>query len=46
VKELSDRRLEYYRDPANAPSVMRDGMNRTNAIEKTALDMIAAAAAG
>jgi len=45
VKELSDRRLEYYRDLSNAPSVMRDGVNRTNAIEKTALDMMAAAAA-
>jgi lysozyme family protein/predicted chitinase len=42
IKEMSNRRLEYYRDPANAPNVIRDGTNRTTAIEKAALDMIAA----
>jgi lysozyme family protein len=42
VKEMSNHRLEYYRDPANAPNVVRDGTNRTTAIEKAALDMIAA----
>ena len=46
VKEMSNRRLEYYRDPANASNVIRDGTNRTTAIEKAALDMIAAERAG
>jgi lysozyme family protein/peptidoglycan hydrolase-like protein with peptidoglycan-binding domain len=46
VNEVSNRRLEYYRDPANAPNVIRDGTNRTTAIEKAALDMIAAERAG
>src|SRR5262249_33220247 len=42
VKDMSNSRLEYYRDPANAPNVVRDGTNRTTAIEKAAVDMIAA----
>ncbi len=46
VNDMSNRRLEYYRDPANAPNVIRDGTNRTTAIEKAALDMIAAERAG
>jgi lysozyme family protein len=43
VKDMSNRRSDYYRDPANAPSSIRDGMNRTNAVEKAALEMISAA---
>ena len=42
VKDMSHRRSDYYRDPANPPSLIRDGTNRTNAIEKAAVDMIAA----
>jgi predicted chitinase/lysozyme family protein len=42
VKDISNRRSDYYRDPANAPSLIRDGMNRTNAVEKAALEMISA----
>jgi predicted chitinase/lysozyme family protein len=42
VKDMSNRRSDYYRDPANAPSSVRDGTNRTNAVEKAALEMISA----
>jgi len=37
IKEMSSRRMEYYRQLSNAPSAWA---NRTNAIEKAALDMI------
>ena len=39
VRDMSNRRLEYYRDLPNAASLS----NRANAVEKSALDMIAAA---
>ena len=45
VKELSNCRLEYYRSlPDTTPSI-RVNITRTTALEKSALDMIAAAAA-
>ncbi|MBV8508829.1 MAG: peptidoglycan-binding protein [Xanthobacteraceae bacterium] len=42
VKELSNRRLEYYRSLPDAASSARVAINRTTAVEKSALDMIAA----
>jgi lysozyme family protein len=42
VKEMSDRRLEYYRALPDAASFIRGAMNRANAVEKAALDMIPA----
>jgi lysozyme family protein len=42
AQELSDRRLEYYRNQPNGANSIRAWTNRTNAVEKAALDMIAA----
>jgi Glycosyl hydrolase 108 len=41
VRDMSNRRLAYYRDLPNAASL--NGTNRANAVEKSALDMISAA---
>ena len=43
VRDMSNRRLEYYRDLPNAASFIRNWTNRANAVEKSALDMISAA---
>jgi hypothetical protein len=45
VQEVCDRRLEYYRNQPNAADFIRIWTNRTNAVEKAALDMISSAAA-
>jgi lysozyme family protein len=42
VKELSNRRLEYYRSLPDATPSIRVAITRTTAVEKSALDMIAA----
>jgi predicted chitinase/lysozyme family protein len=42
VKGMSDRRLEYYRALSDAANFIKGAMSRTNAVEKAALDMIAA----
>jgi hypothetical protein len=42
VKELSNRRLDYYRSLSDATNSARAAINRTTAVEKSALDMIAA----
>jgi lysozyme family protein len=43
VKDISNRRSEYYRALPDAANLMRAAIARANAVEKTALDMIAAA---
>jgi lysozyme family protein/peptidoglycan hydrolase-like protein with peptidoglycan-binding domain len=40
IVDMSDRRLEFYRGLANAPTFIRGWTNRTNAVEKAALQMI------
>jgi lysozyme family protein len=42
VKELSNRRLEYYRSLPDATPSIRVNITRTTAVEKAALDMISA----
>ena len=42
VKGISDRRLEYYRALPDAANFIKAATSRTNAVEKAALDMIAA----
>jgi hypothetical protein len=42
IKEMSNRRLDYYRDLPNA-NLLR---NRTAAVEKTAMEMINPGGAG
>jgi hypothetical protein len=39
---MSDRRLEHYRSLGDAANFIRDAMSRTGAVEKAAMDMIAA----
>jgi lysozyme family protein len=43
VRDMSNRRLEYYRALPNAASSIINWSNRANAVEKSALDMISAA---
>ena len=40
IVDMSGRRLEFYRSLANAPTFIRGWTNRTNAVEKAALQMI------
>jgi lysozyme family protein len=42
VKDLSNRRLDYYRALPDAANFIKAAVARANAVEKTALDMIAA----
>jgi lysozyme family protein len=42
IKGMSDRRLEYYRSLPDAANFIKGAMSRTNAVEKAAMDMIAA----
>lgn len=42
VKEMSGRRLEYYRALPDAAGFIRGAIDRANAVEKAALDMIPA----
>jgi lysozyme family protein len=43
VKDVSNRRSEYYRAQPDAANFVRAAVARANSVEKTALDMIAAA---
>jgi putative chitinase len=43
VTAMSQQRLEHYRNQPAWPTLGKDWTNRTNAVEKSALDMIAAA---
>lgn len=42
VKDMSNRRLEYYRALSDAANFIKGAMSRTNAVEKAALDMMSA----
>jgi lysozyme family protein len=42
IKGMSDRRQQYYRALSDAANFIKGAMSRTNAVEKAALDMIAA----
>jgi Glycosyl hydrolase 108 len=42
VQEISHRRLEYYRALTDAANFIRGAVNRTNAVEKAAFDMMSA----
>jgi lysozyme family protein len=42
IKEMSNRRLEYYRALPDAANFIKGAMSRTNAVEKAALDMMSA----